>query len=142
MASLKLSGLAKYARTLDRKCDKLVEELAREAADEARAHFSADVSVTSEGGTVRASGQSVVFEEFGAGARISDPFPGGADVDFEIRRGAYSDMVGGMYAATGYHHWMHDGQYYEYVTPVNGLFYGMEHARDMEDEVGRKVFQE
>lgn len=127
---LAAAKLELYAQQLRESSRQLTDELRQVAAAEARTHFSENVTVSVSENGVIASGQSVVFEEFGAGARISDPFPGGSDTDMEIRRGAYSDLHEGPYAQSGYEFWEHDGERYEYITPRNALFYGMEAARD------------
>lgn len=132
--------LRDYAASLSVRAMELDRKLSEEAANEARAHYSGAVTVEPTDRGVMAYGQEVVFEEFGAGARISDPFPGGADVSFEIRRGAYSDLHNGEYAKSGYEAWHHNGERYEYVTPRNGLFYGMEQARSMAADIAEEVF--
>lgn len=134
--------LRRYAKEMQDMADDVTVRLSEVAADEARSHYSSDVTVEATSNGVTATGESVVFEEFGAGARISDPFPGGADVSFEIRRGAYSDLNEGEYARTGYDHWHHDGQIYQYVTPTNALFYGMERAKEEAARVAREVFSQ
>lgn len=132
--------LRRYASHMDEMAEQITRRLSETAAEEARSHYSSDVTVdTTENGVV-ATGESVVFEEFGAGARISDPFPGGADVDFEIRRGAYSDLNQGEYARSGYELWHHNGDEYRFVTPTNALFYGMEKAREEAVKTAREVF--
>lgn len=139
------------AKRLERLADRLergaiTSEITRRvseaAADEARNHFSADITVMPHDHGVTAVGEQVVFEEFGAGARISDPYPGGTDAGIEIRRGAYSDLYGGEYAQTGYQFWHHDGERYEYVTPVNGLFHGMMKAKDEAPGIIEEVLRE
>ena len=132
--------LRRYAGEMPEMASEVTRRLSETAASEARSLYSNDVTVEAIENGVVASGESVVFEEFGAGARISDPFPGGADVDFEIRRGAYSDLHGGEYARTGYDHWHHGGVRYEYVTPTNALFFGMEKAREEALQTAREVF--
>ena len=131
--------LREYAQALRYTAKMLPDDLSEVAAEEAREHYTPDIVVTTGEGAVSASGENVVFEEFGAGARISDPFPGGTDADMEIRRGAYSDLVGGPYAENDYEYWMHDGERYEYVTPTNALFYGMEAARGQAAEKASKI---
>ena len=133
--------LEKYARYLERATGEIDLRMSQEAAEEARTHFDEDVTVTAMDHGVIASGESVVFQEFGAGARISDPYPDGADVGIEIRRGAYSDLNGGEYTETGYQYWHHDGERYEYVTPVNGLFHGMMAAKERAAEIAKEVIQ-
>lgn len=133
--------LRAYARKLEEGTGRIEERLSEVAADEARTHFDGDVSVEALPNGVRASGESVVFQEFGAGARISDPFPGGADVGFEIRRGAYSDLHGGEYAQSGYESWHYRGEEYRYVTPRNGLFYGMMKAKEESANIVREVLE-
>ena len=134
--------LKRYAAELRIDAREISHRLSEEAADVARQHFSPDITVVAEDEGVIAVGEQVVFEEFGAGARISDPYPGGADVDFEIRRGAYSDLHGGEYSQNDYTEWHHDGQTYEYITPRNGLFHGMMHVRDRAGEVAREVLED
>ena len=74
-ASLKqlAKDLRTYAAELRLDAVEISHKLSEVAADEARAHFSPNVTVTAGENGVIAVGQSVVFEEFGAGARISDP---------------------------------------------------------------------
>lgn len=119
---------------------KITSRLSEIAADEARERYDDDVFVYATDHGVIATGESVVFQEFGAGARISDPYDGGADVDFEIRKGAYSDLYGGEYAQSGYQQWHHNGEEYKYVTPRNALFYGMEAARAAAPRIAGEVF--
>lgn len=134
--------LEEYAAALTKEIAPEIERrLSIEAAAEAAAHFGEGVTVTPTEHGVAASGEDVVFQEFGAGARISDPYPGGADVGFEIRRGAYSDLHEGEYAQTGYEYWHHGGERYEYVTPGNGLFYGMEKAREEAGRIAKEVLK-
>lgn len=134
--------LKDYAKRLEEEAAPEIESrLATAAAAEAAGHFSEGVAVTASGNRVIASGSEVVFQEFGAGARISDPYPGGADVGFDIRRGAYSDLHGGEYAQSGYELWHHGGEEYRFVTPGNGLFYGMERAREQAASVAKEVLK-
>ena len=132
--------LRRYANEMQSMADEMNQRLCRVAAEEAREHYSSDVQVEEIENGVIATGESVVFEEFGAGARISDPFPGGADVNFEIRQGAYSDLHEGEYARSGYEMWHHAGEEYRYVTPTNALFYGMEKAKEEAGKIAREVF--
>ena len=135
--------LREYAERLRNAESTISERLSEIAADTARDHYSEYVMVdTVPGGGVLACGDSVVFEEFGAGSRISDPYPDGADVDFEIRKGAFSDLHNGPYAQSGYSHWWYGGKWMRYITPRNALFYGLEEARSREAEVAREVLQD
>lgn len=133
--------LENYAKRLENAEEAIQAELCTTAANEAAKHFDGDVMVVPAGDRVIATGESVVFQEFGAGATISDPYPDGAEVDFEIRRGAYSDMTGGEYARTGYEYWHHDGEKYTQVVPVHGLFYGMMAAKDAIPEIVKGVLE-
>ena len=132
--------LQDYADSLDARAKEFDRQLSQEAANEAKLHYSQNVTVTALDNGVLATGPEVVFEEFGAGSRTADPFPGGADVGFEIRQGAYSDLHGGEYARSGYTMWHHNGEPYEYVIPNHGLFYGMEEAREKAAEIAEEVF--
>lgn len=134
-------ALADYAKHLKDCETAITERLSEIAAEEAAEHFDEDVTVTPTANGVLATGPSVVFQEFGAGARVSDPFDGGADVSFEIRRGAYSDLHDGEYAQSGYEMWHHDGIEYRYVTPGNGLFYGMMKAREEAPNIAKEVLR-
>ena len=134
--------LRRYANSMQDLADEVSRRLSEVAADEARSHFSSDIQVEAIEDGVVATGESVVFEEFGAGARISDPYPGGADVDFEIRRGAYSDLNEGEYARSGYELWHHNGDEYRFITPTNALYYGMEQAKEEAGKIAREVFDE
>lgn len=134
--------LEDYAKKLRSASSQIDLKLSQIAAEEASRHFDSDVTVVATDHGVMAAGESVVFQEFGAGSRISDPFPGGADTSMEIRRGAYSDLHGGEYAQTGYEYWHHDGERYEYQTPRNGLFYGMMAARENEAQAVKEVLEE
>ena len=120
--------LLRLADRIDKAPKSVNAMLVAAAAEEARNHYSDRITVEETENAVRATGNSVAFEEFGAGARISDPFPDGADVDFEIRKGAYSDLHEGEYAKSGYESWHHGGEEYKYVTPTNALFYARERA--------------
>lgn len=131
--------LADYARGLRFAAGEIDHSLSVIAAEEAASHFDENVSVAALEHGVMAVGDSVVFQEFGAGARISDPYPDGADVGFEIRRGAYSDLHEGEYAQTGYQYWHHDGEIYQYVTPTNGLFHGMMAAKERAAKVAKEA---
>lgn len=132
--------LRKFAKNLNTKTQEFNRRLCEEAAEEAKLHYSQDVMVTATDNGVTATGSQVVFEEFGAGSRTADPYPGGADVSFEVRRGAYSDLHGGEYARSGYTMWHHNGEKYEYVIPNHGLFYGMEQARERAKDIAEEVF--
>ena len=133
--------LRRYAKQMRNMADEVSMRLSEVAADEARSLYSDDITVEATANGVIASGESVVFEEFGAGARISDPFPDGADVSFEIRRGAYSDLHQGEYARSGYELWHHNGDEYRFVTPTNALFFGMEKAKEEIGKIAREVFE-
>lgn len=133
--------LAAYAVRLRDSETEITRRVSEVAADEARDRYDEDVFVYGTDHGVIATGESVVFQEFGAGARISDPYDGGADVDFEIRRGAYSDLYGGEYAQSGYEKWHHDGEEYRYITPTNALFYGMEAARAAAADIAKEVLR-
>lgn len=119
--------------------DDIASELCKRAANEAAKHFDGDVTVMPAGDRVIAEGESVVFQEFGAGSRISNPYPDGGDVSFEVRQGAYSDLHEGDYAQNAYEFWHHGHEEYEYIEPRNGLFYGMMQAIDDAPEVTREV---
>lgn len=131
--------LRRYAQHLRDSEAVITERLSEEAAKVASSLYSGEVTVEPTARGVTATGPGVVFEEFGAGARISDPFPGGAGVSFEIRRGAYSDLNEGEYQATGYEYWHHDGELYRYVTPRNALFYAKEHVKEIAPQIVREV---
>lgn len=133
--------LRRYAKQMRDMADEVSMRLSEVAADEARSLYSDDITVEATGNGVTASGESVVFEEFGAGARISDPFPDGADVSFEIRRGAYSDLHQGEYARSGYKEWHHNKEPFKWVTPTNALFFGMEKAKEEIGKIAREVFE-
>lgn len=135
-------ALRAYASRLMEADTKITRRLSEIAADEAREHYDESILVTATDSGVLAQGESVVFQEFGAGARISDPFEDGADVSFEIRKGAYSDLHQGEYAQSGYQKWHYNGEEYEYVTPTNALFYGMEAARAAAADVAKEVLRE
>lgn len=133
--------LKKYADHLKACESHIAERLSDEAAEEAAEYFDDGVSVEALANGVRATGESVVFQEFGAGLTISDPFPDGADVSFQIRRGAYSDLHQGEYAQTGYELWHHDGIEYRYVIPKHGLFYAMMRAKERAKDVAKEVLK-
>ena len=137
-----VKALRKYAKKLEQSTDEIDRRLSEIAADEARPRYRGGVAVTAEEHGVAATGKSVVFQEFGAGATISDPFPDGADVSFEIRRGSYSDLHEGPYMQSGYEYWTFGGRRYEYVEPTNALFYGMMEAKERAAEVVREVLHE
>ena len=131
--------LMEYAKRLKNATDEIDRRLSEEAAAETMTHYDEDITVEALAHGVRASGGSVVFQEFGAGARISDPFPDGADIGVDIRRGSYSEANEGEYYQSGYEMWHHDGQEYRYVTPTNALFHGMMRARDRAVDVAKEV---
>ena len=133
--------LMEYARRLETAEEEIVQRMSTEAAAEAGKYFSEGVSVFPNGHGITANGESVVFEEFGAGATVRDLFPGGADVSFEIRRGAYSELHHGEYEQTGYEYWHHHGQRLTHVDAGNGLFYGMEAARSSAPEIVKEVLE-
>lgn len=134
--------LRQYAKRLREASDEIDSRLSTEAAEETATHYDADIMVEALEHGVRASGESVVFQEFGAGARISDPFPDGADIGVDIRRGSYSEMNMGEYWQSGYEQWHYGGEEYHYVTPTNALFYGMTRAKERAAEVTREVLRE
>ena len=133
--------LRDYAKKLKASTLWIDQRLNQVAADEARTHFDGDVTVIPQDHSVVAMGPGVVFQEFGAGSRISDPYPGGASVDFDIRRGAYSDLHQGEYAQSGYEMWHYNGEEYRYVTPTNALFHGMMKAREEAAQIIREELE-
>ena len=84
--------LREYAKRLETATAEIDRRLSEEAAEEAAQHYGPGITVEALDHGVRASGEEVVFQEFGAGARISDPFPGGVDIGVDIRRGSYSEI--------------------------------------------------
>ena len=134
-------ALADYAKHLKDCETAITERLSEIAAEEAAEHFDEDVTVTSTANGVLATGPSVVFQEFGACAAVRDPLPGGADVSFEIRRGAYSDLHYGEYAQSGYKSWHHNGTEYTEVVPNHGLFYGMMKAKEEAPRIAKEVLE-
>ena len=134
--------LERYAKKLEQCPEEIDRRLSEIAADEARSRYRGGVTVTAEDHGVIAEGDSVAFQEFGAGARISDPFPDGADVSFEIRKGSWSDAHEGPYKQSGYKYWTFGGRTYTYIEPTNALFYGMEKAKEEAGRIAREVFDE
>lgn len=132
-------ALREYATKLEDSTEEIQSKLCRVAAAEAAKHFDEDVTVTPAGDRVIAEGESVVFQEFGAGARVFNPYPDGGDVGIEVRQGAYSDLHYGEYAQNAYEFWHHDGKVYEYVEPRNGLFHGMMQALEDAPDIVREV---
>lgn len=138
-AAKELKDYAKHLRLAE---NEISLRMSQTAAEEARTHYDSDVAVEATTHGVLAAGDSVVFQEFGAGARISDPFEDGADVGFEIRRGVYSDLHHGEYAQSGYESWHYRGVEYRYVTPTNALFYGMMKAKEEGPKIAKEVLKE
>ena len=134
--------LREYAKRLETATAEIDRRLSEEAAEEAAQHYGPGITVEALDHGVRASGEEVVFQEFGAGARISDPFPGGVDIGVDIRWGSYSEMNLGEYYQSGYEKWHYAGEEYRYVTPTNALFYGMMRAKDRAAEVAKEVLKE
>ena len=132
--------LERYAKKLESSTDEIDRRLSEIAADEARERYRGGIAVTAEEHGVTATGDSVVFQEFGAGATVVDPFPGGADVtSIEIMQGSYSRERRGPYWASGYESWEFGGRAYTQVEPTNALFFGMLEAKDRAGEVAREV---
>ena len=130
--------LRAYAAKLRESGPKISERLAEVAAEEARGHFSAGIAVDHTENKVIATGDYAIFQEFGAGAAVEDPFPGGSDVSVKIDFAEYSRKNGGELFRTQ-RSWHFGGKEYFYVTPTHGLFHGMEKARAEAGKIAREV---
>lgn len=130
--------LRAYAAKLRESGPKISEKLCEIAAEEARGHFSAGIAVDHTENKVIATGDYAIFQEFGAGAAVSDPFPGGSDVSVDIRFAAYSEKNGGELFRTQ-EYWHFGGKEYREVVPTHGLFHGMERARAEAGKIAREV---
>lgn len=134
--------LRAYAKRIESAGNEIDRRLSEIAAEEAASHFGPEITVEALDHGVRATGEEVVFQEFGAGSAVMDPFPGGADIGIEIRQGSWSDAHQGEYARSGYEMWHHNGVEYRYIVPTNAMFHGMMKAKEMAGEVAREVLKE
>ena len=131
--------LRAYAAKLRESGPKISERLAEVAAEEAKGYFGSHITVYADENKAIALGDYAIFQEFGAGAAVEDPFPGGSDMTVRIEQGAYSDEHEGEYTRTGYQYWHFGGRKYTEVVPTHGMFHGMEKARAEAGNIAREV---
>ena len=111
----------------DKKVDEFLFRLAAIGQRAAQGAYGNAIAVTVEkapdGFILRASGDAVVFFEFGAGSRTDPSNRFAKEMPFEVRRGSFSDSKNppGPYARSGYRSWEFAGVRYEYVEPRNGM---------------------
>lgn len=126
-----IQRLERYQKSLDRKTERLVTELATGGAEMARFAFgsTAYVDSISEGGTaiIEAVGEHVIIMEFGAGMATMENHPLAENAPVDVYRWSYSEQVGsgeGYMTALengGQGYWHFGGAVFSAVEPRHGM---------------------
>ena len=131
----------------DKKVEEFIQRLAEIGQRAAQGAYGSAISVTTQktadGVALIASGEAVVFFEFGAGSRVDTGNRFAKDMPFEVSSGSWSrsDEGSGQFAAKG--EWEFppgSGMIWEYIQPRNGMEKAYEAMiRDIET-LARAVF--
>lgn len=117
------TALEKYLKSLDGKVDALLKRIAEIGATAARAAYGSAVPVNVEkidgGYRIVATGDAVVFLEFGAGTMTDISNRYSSVMPFPVYPGSYSEENNGEFAKYG--RWHFGGRTYEYVMPRGGM---------------------
>lgn len=82
--------------------------------------FTTTVTKYRNSATLKVSGSSVGFLEFGAGIGTS-PDIFADEVGYDVSMGSYSEAVHGMYSQTGYRFWIWNQATFNYVPATHGM---------------------
>lgn len=148
------------SKSFEEQIKEIIESKTKEIAERAAAHTAfvatmlygeaayydagvdaqVDVEPTADGYTVRATGDDVVFLEFGAGV-TTDPL---ADSKVEsstipLTEGSYSATHGMYYINNGY--WYYKGQRISGVLPSNAMWLAREDTINQLPQIANEVFK-
>ncbi|MBQ6479731.1 MAG: hypothetical protein IJI45_01310 [Anaerolineaceae bacterium] len=138
--------LDKIQKKFDAKVDKFLEEIAEIGRNAAQQEYGTKaVTVTKEptgdgGWVIRASGDAVVFFEFGAGKATDATERYAGEMPFPVHVGSYSIANGGEFAATGFEVWHFGGQPYHEVEQRPGMLRAYEAIMQEIPNVAKRVF--
>ena len=138
--------LDKIQKKFDAKVDKFLEEIAEIGRNAAQQEYGTKaVTVTKEptgdgGWVIRASGDAVVFFEFGAGSATDSTHRYAGEMPFRVEDGSYSDENEGEYAASGYVEWHFGGVSYSKVDQRPGMLRAYEAIKTEIPNVAKRVF--
>lgn len=148
-----IKSLKRAAAELKSKSDKALYRVAKLVADTAEAHYASgfldendDVNVTispiSNGYVVKASGESVCFLEFGAGAAAGNGYDTSVyEPPVDISPASWSETEGtGEFAKYG--SWHYQKRKYTMVVPRMGMYHGVKAAKDNMDRIVNEVFND
>ena len=130
---------------LDEKINRFLTELAeigRSAAEQTDGS-AIDVTVQKSGDdewVIRASGDAVVFFEFGAGKATDSGERYAKEMPFRVEVGSYSDENGGEFAASGYQFWHFGGRPYSEIKQRPGMLRAYEAIKMAIPETAKRVF--
>ncbi len=135
----------KISKDLDKKIDRFIAALVKIGKEAAKKTYGGAISVTSEqtGDTewvIKASGEAVVFFEFGAGSATDAGHRYAGEMGFPVHRGSYSEENGGMYQATGYRFWVFGGRPYTEVRQRPGMLRAYEAIKQAIPETAKRIF--
>ena len=129
-------------RRFEQKVDEFLAEIAELGRSEAESGYGGVISVTVEpianGYAIIASGEGIVFLEFGAGDTVNSGniFAGQTGVD--VRSGSYSETHAQQYSTAGF--WLFGGVKYTEVRPRNAMQGAWDKVLSEWRDVAERVF--
>ena len=143
-----INRINQYA-DMDRKLKEIAEKLCKIGEPIIRqihGHHADSITTepTANGYVITASGQDVMFIEFGAGDAAGSENGLYEAVPAEARPGSWSEAHGGPYAlhkkTTGQGYWFFAGHLYTEVRPSPAFYYAYEYMVQNLPQVAREVF--
>ena len=151
---IQFSGISHALKTVQRFSD--VEEKMQEIAERLCAvgepiikqihgnHAVVKTEKTAKGYKITASGEDVLFIEFGAGDAAGSENANYKAVPASARPGSWSEAHGGQYALTkktgGQGYWFFGGHLYTEVKPSPAFYYAYEYMLQSLPQIAREVF--
>ena len=140
-----IEKVEKIQNAFDTKLDQFIQEIAEVGRAAAEATYGSAVTVTVEktgdgAYSILASGDPVVFFEFGAGnaTDASERYAGA--MPFRVAKGSYSEANEGMYQATGYRFWVFGGRKYTEIRQRPGMLRAYEAIMQEIPKAAKRVF--
>ena len=133
------------AKELDKKIDQFLKEIAEVGRAAAQTTYGSAIQVTVQplgNGeySILASGEPVVFFEFGAGSATDPTERYAKEMPFLVHRGSYSLANEGEYAASGFVRWHFGGNEYRKVDQRPGMLRAYEAIKLEIPNVAKRVF--
>jgi hypothetical protein len=130
-------------KQLDQKTKQFMQELAKVGADAAKAAYGSAVDVTAEPfgddeWVIRASGEAVIFLEFGAGDATESGHRYANEMPFDLQPGSWSREHAQQYWANGF--WVFGGRKYTEVKPRRGMLEAYQAMMREFPNVAKRVF--